>query len=209
MKKPCIFALTAVICLAFTGQSLGEIVTVEVAGTVDSISTTGGFILDDSVSNGSAMTGTFIYGSNTPDLDSGSSYHGSYTLLSLSMTIGNYIFTHDPTSPNPGLFDVWKTDITYLARTNYGIATLDGTSQSYDNIYIELMDVCNASTTGPDDALPTSFPDISFFNYRNEFEVNYSNSGVGFAISGVLTSIPEPATLLLLGFGAVMLRRKG
>ena len=115
----------------------------------------------------------------------------------------------NPLSPDPAFFEVWKTDITYLAKSSHGILNQNGALQPYDDIEIVLLDLCNASASGPDDALPISFPDISFFTYRNSFDASYSGPDIGFDMTGHLTSIyavPEPATFLFVALGAVFLR---
>jgi len=193
--------LALMVCLALGGSASAAIVTVEVTGIVDSFSTSGGFSLDDSVSVGSVMTGFCIYDTNTPDEDP-SGYTGVYPIISLSMTIGNYIFEHNSISSEPALFEVGIADIGYWARSSNGIVSLNGVPQAYNNIYIELLDLCNYSSFGSHDALPVSFPDISFFNHTNEFEVSFSDSGVGFNITGELTSITavtEPVTYYVDG----------
>jgi len=193
--------LALMVCLALGGSASAAIVTVEVTGIVDSVSTSGGFSLDDSVSVGSVMTGFCTYDTNTPDEDP-SQYTGVYPIISLSMTIGNYIFEHNPMSSESALFEVWTADISYWARSSDGIMSLNGIPQPYNNIYIELINLCNASSMGLHDALPISFQDISFFSHTNEFEVSFSDSGAGFNITGELTSIiviTEPVTYYVDG----------
>lgn len=197
-----------IVLLMFGSLTYGDVITVHVSGVVDSVTTQGDFTFDSSLSIDSLMNGFCIYDTDTPDLD-GDSYHGRYVLQYLSMTIGNYTFTHDPLSPDPAYFEVWKGDTTYLAKSSDGILNQNGSLLPYDDIAIVLLDLCNASVSGPDDALPVSFPDISFFTWRNRFDADYSGSGVGFDINGHLTSIytvPEPATLLFVVLGAVFLR---
>jgi hypothetical protein len=62
------------------------------------------------------------------------------------------------------------------------------------------------------DALPDvdSFPELSLFDDRREFGVGNDEGALGFIISGEIMSItviPEPGTVLLFGFGGLMLLR--
>lgn len=212
MKSSVVFSVVVVLTSLVVLNNrivLGEPVTVMIWGTVNSVETQGGFTFDGL---GDVMTGYCTYDTDAPDLDS-SSHHGAYPLTSLSMTIGDYTFFHNLSSPDAALFEVWKTDITYWAGSEHGVLSINGVPQPYNDIAIELIYLCNASSNGPDDALPVSFPDISFFTWRNDFHVAYSDSQVDFEIRGVLdsiTAIPEPATLVLLCFGgAVLLGRRG
>ncbi len=166
-----------------TASAWGEPITVQVAGVVNSID-----FPTDSVQVGSSMVGFCSYDTETPDEDP-SDYRGTYALNHLSMAIGDYTFTHNSASAQPALFDVWKTDMTYRAQSLYGIATESGLPLSFYKIHIKLIDLCNASVGGPDDLLPVTFPDISFFTWRNKFEVTFSQSGTGYQIQGELTSI--------------------
>ena len=79
------------------------------------------------------------------------------------------------------------------------------------------MNVRTNSGELPNDDLPDSLPDISFFDLRKDFKVRlYANGDSpfdihGFEIHGNVTSlatVPEPTTLLLLSFGGLVLRRK-
>ena len=200
------------------------IITVEVVGVVNLVSVGGRFALDGSVDVGSIMTGSTTYDTETPDLGS-----GAYAVISISMNIGNYIFTHDPMSPDPAFFHVYTVDPVYIVKSNAprfdGTIYVDGSPKTFDDITweepygeVKLMDVWTSSDgiiTSTE--LPTSFPDISVFDLRREFWTGFVEpstvpNGGGFLIEGDLTYLevttPEPATVLLLALGCLALLRK-
>ncbi len=186
MKKVSTFLIVLTICMISTNYALGESLTAAVTGTVNSITTEGGFTADDQ--------------------DASESY-GKYSIPSLLMTIGNYDFIESPVTPNRSIFEVWKTDLTYIVSTTDGMASFDDTLLGHDDGDIMLFDLSNYSSNGPNDDLPTSFPDISFFEDRKQFEVSFSDGSAGFTIAGEIDSIvavPEPATIALLGLGSLI-----
>ena len=212
------------VSLVIVAPASATILTVEVEGVVDSVSVGGRFALDGSVGVGSAMTAFWTYDTETPDLGT-----GSYAVISISMTIGNYTFTHNPASSELSLFTVYTVDPGYYVRSDGprfdGTIYVDGSPKTFDDITweepygrVRLMDVLTSSyeyITSTE--LPNSFPDISVFDSRREFRTGFgeplsvSNRGT-FIIEGDLTYlVPEPATLLLLGLGSLALlkRRNG
>ncbi len=202
-----------------TQTALATIITVDVEGVVNYLGTGGGLTLDGSVSLGSLMTGSCSYDTQTPDLGS-----GSYAMISISMTIGNYTFTHNPASSILPLFDVHTVDPGYVGRS--GDSRFDGTiyvnetPKTYDDIawnwaYLELFNLGTSSSEYITSiVLPDldSWPELSIFDNRREFRTSfYDESDRPFNISGEVTSltvIPEPATLLLLGLGGLALLRR-
>lgn len=205
-----VFSMFLALGVSNSQPANSEIITVGVTGVVDEVSTDGGLELDGSVGIGTIMSGYCSYDLETPDLEP-SEYHGEYVLLSISMNIGNYTFTENPTSPNLALFEVGKTDLCYKVHTTDGIVAINGEPQTYYDIGITLFDLGNFSVSGLDDKLPVTFPDLSFFSDRNEFEVTFSDSGIGFNIGGVIDSItviPEPTTFLLISLGSLALLKK-
>jgi hypothetical protein len=226
MKSFVSIVLVILIALVFpNGQpALATTITIEVEGVANYFGTGGGLALDGSVSLGSAMTGSCSYDTDTPDQADGEGI-GYYSLISISMTIGNYIFTHDPTSYDFPFFKVSTVDPGYRAVSPTprfdGTITIDGAPQTYDDITwgytsLELFDLLTSSgeyiTT---DALPDlySWPDLSVFNMRREFRLSFYDDAFhsNFDIAGQVTSlavIPEPATFLLLALGSLALLKE-
>jgi hypothetical protein len=215
--------LMLVMSLVILAPASATIITVEVTGVVDGVGTHGGLALDGSVDIGSAMTGFTTYDTDTPDLSDGS--NGRYALISILMTVGNYIFTHDPMSSTSPFLYVSTGDLGYSYTVRSldprfdGTIYIDGSPKTFDEVNFDPFGLTLMYLVDPDsittDELPSSFPDISTFTTRN-FSVGVDSppEEPGFAIWGEVTSltvVPEPATLLLLSLGglALLRRRKG
>jgi len=211
-----------VVSLVIVAPVWATILTVEVTGVVGSIATDGGLALDGSVGLGSVMTGFCTYDTDTPDLGS-----GSYAMISISMHIGNYTFTHDPMSPDPPMFRVYTADPVYIATSDAlrfdGTVYIDGSPKTYDDItwswtYLELFNLFTSSSEYiPTDALPDldTWPELSVFDICRDFWASfyepYASGHSGFDIHGEITSLtvtPEPATVFLLGLGCLALLKK-
>jgi hypothetical protein len=208
------------VSLVIVAPVWATIITVEVTGVVDGVGTHGGLALDGSVVIGSTMTGFYTYDTDTPDLVPQFDHRGEYQLISISMTVGNYTFTHNPTSPDPALFEVSTFGHSYTAHSLEprfdGTLYIDGLPRTYGEVNFDsfgltlmhLVDFNNDIT----DELPSSFPDLSTFTSERYFGTGVDSPSVepGFDISGELTSlnvVPEPATVLLLAFGGLALLR--
>jgi len=213
--------VTVMIYLSLTYSAVSAMpMTVEVIGTVNSVNLYQNCSMDSSVNIGSVMTGTCESDTDWMDLDS-SDFNGRYWLSAISMNVGNYRFYYN-WSPGPqGFIDVYSVDLGYRAYTDAaafeGDVNIAGPT-SYDQVDwgltdMTLFDSCSTSNSfGTDDSLPTWFPEVSYFNWRNNFNVKFLDIyGNGFEIIGEITSItsvPEPTTLCLLGIGGFALLRK-
>ena len=196
--------LALVVSLVILAPASARIITVEVTGVVEGVATHGGLALDGSVNIGSIMTGSTTYDTDTPDQIL-TDFVGRYELISISMTVGNYIFTHDPMSSTSPFFDVYPPDI-YVVRSHDpsfdGTVYIDGSPRTFDEVNLDPFGLRLMYLVDPDsiatDELPSSFPDISTFTTR-DFAVGVDSppEEPGFAIWGEVTSltvVPEPAT---------------
>jgi hypothetical protein len=204
----------------------GNIIEVEVTGVVDSVFVRDGFELDDSVVEGTNMTGTFVY-----DTDAVQNPNGDFTVISIEISVGNYYFSVSDSGDcifrinqetNDGYYHIETYDGSYEGVIyDYGVQKLFSDIDWYiTDIYLR-MSTTNLEYHSGDD-LPTWFPDISAFDDYRGFTLKFyeeyewfpddTYTVGGFTISGELTSIqiiPEPATILLLGLGALaVVKRK-
>lgn len=219
-RKCRIFVMVMVyLSLAYSAASAIPI-SVEATGTVNSVSLYQNCSMDSSMNIGSVMTGICESDTDWMDLDSFDT-NGRYWLSAISMNVGNYRFYYNWSPVPQGFIDVYSVDLGYRAYT--GAAAFEGGVNiagptSYDQVDwdltdMTLFDLCSMSNDfGTDDSLPTWFPDVSYFNWRNNFNIKFLDIyGNGFEIIGEITSItsvPEPAMLCLFGIGGLTLLRK-
>jgi hypothetical protein len=215
-----VIAILLVGAISRGGPVWGAIITVEVGGVVDFFRTEGGFALDGSVGVGSVMSGFCVYDTGAENLLPPGA-NGQYSMISISMSMGNYTFSRNPTSLSSPLFTVYTVDPVYVASTEDarfdGTITVSGTPQTYDDItwgwtYMELFNLWTSDGGYiPDDALPDldTWPELSVFDNRKRFEARFYGEGDDyFGIYGGITSlnvVPEPGTVLLLGLGGLVL----
>ena len=164
------------------------------------------------------MTGFCTYDSDTPDQVS-YDFHGIYSLKSISMTIGNYTFTHDPILPDPAVFNIstfgHRYDIhSYTPRFD-GIVYVDGVAKTFDDVDLDYfqMSLLYLIDRGLDitDDLPGSLDEFMAFNSPGTFWLHTEDHIPGFHVEGEITSInviPEPATFLLAALGSLILARR-
>lgn len=217
--------VTIAVSISNTQPASGTILTVEVEGMVNEIRTNGGFDLDGSINLGSIMNGFCIYDTQAPPQDFG--YYFTYPIISTSITLGNYTFTHNPASPDDASIRTGYDGGHIYSFRSFdalidGEIIIDGVPQPFDNdvgrCYLNPFMKLGISSEEPDPGppynLPNLFQDFSVFDMYKEFRVQFiypSESEGYFDIYGEITSltaIPEPATLFLLGLGAVMVRIK-
>ena len=216
------FLIAQIVLLA--QPALGELITIEVTGVVDSIALTGDLALDGSIGIGSSIRGECTYDLDAHDYDS-SEQQGSYWPDSLLMAIGNYAFTHVE-SVLPPYFKVWTDNLAYEVYSTTsvfeGLIVVNGESKAFSDISwfdweeysLTLIDLASSiSDHGQGDALPTPtlLSDLSIFDMRRDFSLSFQLPSSGFEISGhidSIISIPEPATLLLFGLGGLFLRKR-
>jgi len=217
-----IFVVLMASIFSNTQPASGTILTVEVEGVVNEIYTNGGFDLDGSVNIDSIMNGFCIYDTQAPPQDFG--HYFTYPIISTSITLGNYTFTHNPASPDDAYIRAGYDgghiySFLSLDALIDGEIIIDGVPQPFDNdigrSYLNPFMKLGISSEEPDPGppynLPNLFQDFLVFDMCKVFRVKFiypSESEGYFDIYGEITSltvVPEPATLLLLSLGSLAL----
>ena len=217
MKLCAILSILAVFTLTSSSPVFGYVVTVEVEGVVTDVNAYSGLEFDGSVTASSTMTGSCTYDMETPD-QGWPDDSGRYSLISISMSIGNYLFLPNLTAAQEPFFviNTWTNafyyDVVSPEALFYGPAYLNGEPTNLEDrpsggFRLMYLGADTESPTG--DSLPDedTFPDLSVFTEDNFFDVECSL----FRIYGEVTSItviPEPTTILLFGLGGVTLIRR-
>jgi hypothetical protein len=163
-------------------------------------------------SPGSPMTGTMTV--NIADGNSGSSTFGSYSIQSLSVTIGGYTATVGPTG---------TVDIRNGAPGNDRFQVSAPSQPGFlagDPINSLLPRLFTINLRGPNsilgsDELPSTVPSLSSFTGLNQFRLQFGpTNGANARVQGELTSLsltsvplptPLPTSVILFGLGLVAL----
>jgi hypothetical protein len=195
------------ISFAFEGSVHAKLITIQFSGTV---TLTSGPDLPDSIDAGDLFTGTYFYESSTRDSDALPS-RGMYqhdALAGIRVTLGEYQFK---TVTDSGYFmQIWNNQTDYHGSQYDSYYIGGGKISAPPNmklcqIHWDLID--NTHTALASDALPVSAPVLSDWNL-NHFQISSDNI---FLIDGIITHaalVPEPATLLLIGLGRLLIRRR-
>lgn len=191
--------------LAFAAErAVGYPVTWQFAGEITFVRDPDN-LLAGAVTVGSPFSGSYTFESTTPDSETGFSRLGEYdgALTGVSGHVGSLRFVAPMDSDSTieiqndfrsSTLDVYfaTTRIPFVNETlDFGILLVDGTGTAFSS-----------------DLLPPTPPDLDSFDVADFLLVDLSEVIV-LSMRGELTSlIPEPATLLLLGFGVIVAARK-
>ncbi len=210
MKNKIIARIVLAILFCFVCVPVrAEMITIAISGHVTLVDDSWGF-LENKFHSGDVISGTYTYDSSALDSEPLDPAYGLYEYynapMGISMNIGEFNFR---TNPNDVYF---RIGITHLSGTNYyslfstNNLPLPNGVEVYE-IYWDLIDTTGTALNS--DALPTIPPDLSLF--KPSITCNFDILGhCSYLIRAEITSatlVPEPATLLLLMFGAAACRR--
>jgi hypothetical protein len=213
MKRGTMLLIAAGVCLlAFQSQRAdATLITISIEAEVDSVEDFGNY-LEGRINPGDIITGTYTYESTTPDSNPSSSI-GHYWHYAgpagISLEVEGFDFASDPSNVNflvgivdngtsGGLHDsYWLCSYSNVPLSN---------GASVDEITWALED--STATALSSDALPTSAPVLE--QWESIVGLRLEGQRGGYYVSATVTSaIPEPATIVLLALGGlVVLRRR-
>ncbi|UCG47702.1 MAG: PEP-CTERM sorting domain-containing protein [Phycisphaerales bacterium] len=215
--------LTAALCMfaAFvcTAPAGAEFITIGITGEVDIAYEWDGF-LGGAVQKGDIMTGAYTYDTSTPDSQRGPR-DGQYLYHSppfgIELKVGRLEFRTDPDNVNFRILmrnDYWRAgsdapeDYVFIRSVNNLLSPIEVPIDH--EIWLMLIGDSGAISC---DALPATSPVLSDWSTASVTILRPSkpNQAQQFLIQGYWTDafvIPEPATLALLGLGALALLRK-
>ena len=151
---------------------------------------------------GTRFSGFFTFESTTPDSEPGSG-RGTYTnaITLVGGQVGGFTFGGSSGSSNSITITKFSTHPqidAYVARAGTNLLGVEETI----NFSLFLQDFTGVAF--PNDSLPLSPPDLSILN-EADFRLGLAGSE-RFNLNGeVMTLVPEPATLGLVGFGVLIL----
>jgi len=214
MKKAIITIIAAVLTLFSAAAAKAALITIAIEATVDYVRDEYN-TLEGRISVGDVITGTYTYESTTVDTNPSSDV-GDYEHYSapcgIRLTVGGFVFQTDPDS-------IWfvveiandhpwfEPDINrdnYLVGSYNNLPLSNGTPVS--SIYWQLDDPAGNALSSTD--LPTTAPVLSDWQSEIGLQLDVGRyDGITAHVTSAVV-VAEPATVLLLSVGVLLLRKR-
>ncbi len=198
--------MIAVVCWFsfFALPAEAALITIEITAEVDYVEDNGNY-LDGQINPGDIITGTYTYDSDTPDSSPLNPVQGNYWHYAppggVSFNVGGFNFATDSSNVVFRVFirnDNQSGDDIYGIESQNNLPLYNGTLVDY--IWWQLND--HTASALSSDALPTTAPILG------QWQANHLRLETlrDYRIDAHVTSaIPEPATVLLVGLGGLIL----
>lgn len=199
--------LMAAAAVFFALPANAALIKIEIEAVVDSVLDDGNY-LEGRINPGDIITGFYIYESTTPDSNPSSTvghYWDYDTPSGISLTVGGFNLQTDSTNVE-FLIGVGNDgpsgDDIYWVTSHNNAPLISGTL--VDSIGWQLEDPTGNALFS--DALPPTVPVLA--NWQWNVLDFYGERGGYHVFAHVTSAIPEPTTIILLGIGGFLLRKR-
>ena len=182
--------------------AVGALITIEIEGVVDSVDDSFGY-LEGNVNIGDTITGWYTYDSSVTRLP-GERFHFNTPPCGVSLSVGGFDFQTDQSDIDfqMGIGNdlLWGDTYFFISFNNLSLS--NGTL--VDRISWSLEDATGLALSS--DALPLTAPSLE--DWRSENRLRMYRDRMWGIEAHVTSAIPEPSTILFLGIGAVLLKKR-
>jgi hypothetical protein len=187
-----------------------ELVTIQITAEVDHVDDPFDY-LKGQIKVGDIVSGRYVYDDSSPDLNTwpnGGLYEYSTAPYGIFLSVSEFQFQTDTGSVDfvIGISNNYNSSDNYSLGSYNNLPLSDGTYVG--GIYWALSDsTMNALSS---DSLPITAPVLEYWGF-NFMSVGGGTRARSFAIASHVTSaevIPEPSTMLILGLGGLVLRKR-
>ena len=205
MKRAIILLAVTLVVVFCTLPVNGGLITIEIEAVVDSVRDERGY-LEGKISPGDLITGSYRYESTTADsnpLEKGGRYEHTTAPHGIFLSVGGFDFETDPGNVD-FLIEIENDhppDDNYLLLSRNNLPLSNGVP--VDEISWWLTDPSGTAAGSTD--LPTAPPVLD--DWQSNILAFGADRRYGI-FAHVTSAVPEPATIMLVGIGAVFLRKR-